>query len=65
MRAAPRDCSGERLVDGDRDAGYLAAIHAIESDEVARFVRDRDAHRHVYFPRLCCGALDQDLGFVK
>jgi uncharacterized Fe-S radical SAM superfamily protein PflX len=47
MRAAPRCCRRECLVDRDADAAGLAAIHALEVDEMSGLVGHRNAHGHV------------------
>jgi hypothetical protein len=36
--------SRESFVDGNRDAAHFPTIHAIEGDEVSRFVCDGDTH---------------------
>ena len=46
MRAAPCHRAGEGLVDGNRDARHLAAIHSVKADQVSGFIGDGDAHRH-------------------
>ena len=39
----------EGFVDGEINAGYLAAIHALECDKVPAFVGHGDAHWHTDF----------------
>lgn len=58
VRPAMRDRAGRGLVHGDRDVAYLAAVHALEPDQMAGFVRDRYAHCHADLARLCRGAFD-------
>ena len=62
MGAAPRDRAGEGLVDCDRDAADLAAVHAVEGDQMSGFVGHGDALRHADLVRLADGAFDQDRG---
>src|SRR5690606_12958699 len=59
MRCLAGTAGGERLVDGDGDAGDLPSIHTLKSDEIAALVGNGDAHRHTNRSSLVSGALQK------
>ena len=59
MRGLARRRCREGLVLRDGDARDLAAVHALERDQMTGFVNDGDTHGHANFGGFCRGAGDE------